>query len=164
MEKTKNIWEEIVKKLIEKKYTISTMESCTGGGIANQITNIQGASTVLQESYVTYSNEAKIKQGVSFDVIEKYTVYSRETASEMAKAVKRISKSRIAIGVTGQLGRIDPNNPYDKLNHVWFTIIAGENKLIEKEVIVPDEDRKKQKDFVIEKIAETLLEYLYFID
>lgn len=164
MEKTKNIWEEIVKKLIEKNYTISTMESCTGGGIANQITNIQGASTVLQESYVTYSNEAKIKQGVSFDVIEKYTVYSRETASEMAKAVKRISKSRIAIGVTGQLGRIDPNNPYDKLNHVWFTIIAGENKLIEKEVIVPDEDRKKQKDFVIEKIAETLLEYLYFID
>ena len=64
MENNKNIWEEIVKKLIEKKLTISTMESCTGGGIANEITNISGASEVLKVSYVTYSNEAKIKLNI----------------------------------------------------------------------------------------------------
>ena len=164
MEENKNIWEDIVKILINKNYTISTMESCTGGGIANQITNIQGASAILKESYITYCNEAKIKQGVSSDVIEKYTVYSKETACEMAKTVKKIANSKIAIGVTGQLGRIDPDNPYDRLNHVWFTIITEDNKLIEKEIVVPDEDRKKQKDFVIEKVAETLLEYLNCIE
>ena len=60
MEENKNIWEDIVKILINKNYTISTMESCTGGGIANQITNIQGASAILKESYITYCNEAKI--------------------------------------------------------------------------------------------------------
>ena len=56
MKTQKNIWEEVVKKLIEKKMTIATMESCTGGGIANEITNISGASAILKESYVTYSN------------------------------------------------------------------------------------------------------------
>ena len=97
------IWNEIVQKLIQKNLTISAMESCTGGGIANEITNISGASSVLRESYVTYCNEAKIKQGVSADIIEKFTVYSKETAIEMAKAAKHQANSDIGIGVTGQL-------------------------------------------------------------
>ena len=52
---------QIVEKLKEKNKTISTMESCTGGGVANSITNIEGASEVLRFSAVTYSNEYKIK-------------------------------------------------------------------------------------------------------
>lgn len=55
---------EIVRSLKEKHKTISTMESCTGGGIANAITNIEGASEILKFSAVTYSNEFKIKMGV----------------------------------------------------------------------------------------------------
>ena len=54
----------VVEKLIEDKKTISTMESCTGGGVANAITNIEGASSILKFSAVTYSNEFKIKMGV----------------------------------------------------------------------------------------------------
>ena len=88
-----NLWTEIVKKLTEMNLTISTMESCTGGGISNEITNISGASSVFREAYVTYSNEAKIKQGVSKDIIEKYTVYSPEVAIEMARAVKQKASS-----------------------------------------------------------------------
>ena len=84
-----NIWKNIVDRLNNLEMTIATMESCTGGGIANKITNISGASAIIKESYVTYSNEAKIKQGVAREVIEKYTVYSPETAVEMAKAVKK---------------------------------------------------------------------------
>ena len=57
-----NKWKEIVDKLISKNITIATMESCTGGGIANEITNISGASPILHESYVTYCNEAKISK------------------------------------------------------------------------------------------------------
>ena len=70
--------EEVVKRLIDKNKTISTMESCTGGGVANAITNVEGASEVLKFSAVTYSNEFKIKMGVSKDVIDKYSVYSME--------------------------------------------------------------------------------------
>ena len=161
MKENRNIWAEIVEKLASKNLTIATMESCTGGGIANEITNISGASAVFKESYVTYSNEAKIKCGVSYGVLAKYTVYSQATAMEMARAVKKLSGADIAIGVTGQLGRLDPNNPVDKLNHVWYAILVQrDNGFIVREVNVPDDERKKQKDFVIDKIAETLFENL----
>lgn len=160
MNNKRNKWTEIVKKLNQQKMTIATMESCTGGGIANEITSISGASSVLMESYVTYCNEAKIKQGVSADVIDKYTVYSPETAIEMAKAVKRKAKSDIAIGVTGQLGRIDPSNPVDKLNYVWFAVADKNDKIVVKEVHVPETERKSQKQVVIDAIATALLDLI----
>lgn len=161
METQEKNWEKIVKKLIEKNMTIATMESCTGGGIANEITNISGASAVIKESYVTYSNEAKIKQGVSSKIIEKYTVYSQETAIEMARAVKQKANSDIGIGVTGQLGRIDPNNPVDKLNYVWFAIASNTSEIFVEEIHVPDSTRKNQKQVVLENIAKSILKILY---
>ena len=48
MNSTQDIWTKIVQKLIQKNLTISAMESCTGGGIANEITNISGASSILK--------------------------------------------------------------------------------------------------------------------
>ena len=153
----RNYWFEIVNKLIEKNLTIATMESCTGGGIANEITNISGASAVIKESYVTYCNEAKIKEGVPAEVIEKYTVYSSKTAQEMAKAAKRQAKSNMAVGITGQLGRIDPNNPVEKLNHVWFAIVDNNDNIIEKEIVVPDAERKIQKEYAINEVAKELI-------
>ena len=77
-------YRDLVNKLIESNITISTMESCTGGGVSNAITNIEGASEILRFSAVTYSNEYKIKMGVSPDVIDKYSVYSGECADEMS--------------------------------------------------------------------------------
>ena len=157
IEKNKNIWEEIVTQLAEKKLTIATMESCTGGGIANEITNISGASSILKESYITYCNEAKIKNGVSAEVIKNYTVYSAETAVEMAKAAKKQAHSDISIGITGQLGRIDPNNIVDKLNCVWYAIVDPDENIIVKELKVDDDERKIQKGIVIREVANTLL-------
>ncbi len=153
----RNYWFDIVNKLIEKNLTIATMESCTGGGIANKITNISGASAVIKESYVTYCNEAKIKEGVPAEVIEKYTVYSSKTAQEMAKAAKRQAKSNMAVGITGQLGRIDPNNPVEKLNHVWFALVDNNDNIIEKEIAVPDAERKIQKEYAINEVAKELI-------
>lgn len=152
----KNYWYEIVNKLIEKKLTIATMESCTGGGIANEITSISGSSAVIKESYVTYCNEAKIKQGVQAEVIDKYTVYSSETAIEMAKAAKKQASSDFAIGITGQLGRIDTNNPVEKLNHVWFAIVDKNDNIIDREIVVPDGNRAMQKKYAINEVANEL--------
>ena len=61
----------IIDKLYKKGKYISTMESCTGGGLVNTLTSIEGASNVLKYSAVTYSNEFKIKMGVDKKVIEK---------------------------------------------------------------------------------------------
>ena len=150
------IWNEIVGKLIDGGFTIATMESCTGGGIVDMITNISGASYVLKESYVTYCNEAKIKCGVPSAVIAKYSVYSFETAIEMAKAVKKLANSDFAIGVTGQLGRIDPNNPVNSLNCVWYAIINDKEQILVKKIVVTSSERSKQKEYVIQMIAEDL--------
>ena len=152
-------WNEIVSRLIEKGLTIATMESCTGGGIANVITNVSGASAILSESYVTYSNEAKIKQGVRASVIEKHTVYSMETAVEMANAVRKNAGTDIGIGITGQLGRIDPNNPVNTLNIVWVAIVTPK-MMHARNIRVPDFERMEQKDYVINAVAKVLLEIL----
>ena len=152
-----NNWNIIVKQLIENNLTISTMESCTGGGIANEITNISGASAVLKECFVTYCNEAKVKHGVPGVLIEEFTVYSPEVAIAMAKATKEQTGSDIGIGVTGQLGRIDPANPVDKLNTVWYAIIDENNNVVVNELQVPDIERKEQKAFIIFDISKCLL-------
>ena len=68
----------LTKLLIEKKMTITTMESATSGQIASLITDTEGSSAVLKGAFVTYCNEAKIMQGVPAEVIDKYTVYSTQ--------------------------------------------------------------------------------------
>lgn len=95
--------ESIVSYLIENKISISTMESCTGGLLASLITDVPGSSDILRFSAVTYSNEYKIKMGVSEEVINKYTVYSRETAKEMAYNISKFANSNLGVGITGRL-------------------------------------------------------------
>ncbi len=100
--------EKIVEILTKQNKTISTMESCTGGGLANAITNIPGASEILKFSAVTYSNEFKIKMGVPKETIDEYSVYSMATAIEMSKKISQFTNSNYAIGITGKLNRVDP--------------------------------------------------------
>ncbi len=147
--------EVLVKKLAKDKKTIATMESCTGGGLASEITNISGASEVLKKSYVTYCNEAKIELGVPKEVIEKHTVYSAETAIAMATAVSKKAQANIGIGITGQLGRIDPQNPSGEVGNVWYTI-NNEGEITVHKLKVEDMPRKEQKAVVIREIVETL--------
>lgn len=119
--------EELVKILIEKKKTISTMESCTGGGIINAITNIPDASKVIKFSAVTYSNDFKIKMGVKKEVINTYSVYSMETAVAMAKKIADYTKSSYGVGVTGKLNKPDLNNPVGDDNSVFLAIYDSDN-------------------------------------
>ena len=101
----------LTKLLIDRKYTITTMESATSGQIASLITDTEGSSAVLKGAFITYSNEAKILQGVPAETIEKYTVYSRETAEAMAAACMKAYGARIGIGVTGTMGNVYTANP-----------------------------------------------------
>lgn len=153
--------EKIVNKLIEKNKTISTMESCTGGGLANEITSIEGASSILKYSAVTYSNEFKIKMGVKKEVIDKYSVYSMQTADEMSLNISKFTNSDYGVGITGKLNRADENNNYGKDNVVFISIYDKENnKYYNKELKVTKKTRKENKLLVIEEVKNILLEII----
>ena len=156
-----NNMKRIVDKLKSLNKTISTMESCTGGGVANAITNIEGASEVLKFSAITYSNEFKIKMGVSSKIIDKYSVYSIETAMEMSKNISDFSNSNYGVGITGKLNRVDKNNLYGSDNTVYISIYDKDIDLCYNYSInVNKEDRIENKELVINFVKEKLLEII----
>jgi len=91
--------------LIEKKLTISTAESCTGGLVSSTLINYPGISSVFIEGCVTYSNESKINRlGVNPSTLEIYGAVSEETAREMAEGIARNFNTKVAISTTGIAG------------------------------------------------------------
>ena len=104
-------YESLTRLLIKRQLTITTMESATAGQIASLITDTEGSSEVLKGAFITYSNEAKVMQGVPAEILDRYTVYSKETAAAMAQACARAYRADIGIGVTGTMGNVDPANP-----------------------------------------------------
>jgi len=155
------LYRELTLALIEKKLTVTTMESCTSGQIASLITDTEGASAVLKGAYITYSNEAKVKCGVPKEVIDTYSVYSKETARAMAQAARKAYSADFGIGVTGTMGNVDPANKEASVpGQVWFCI-SEEGK--DTEVFAklsPEESRLLYKLKVGELIGQKLKELL----
>lgn len=147
--------------LIERKLTITTMESATGGQIASLITDTEGSSAVLKGAFVTYCNEAKIMQGVPADVLDKYTVYSKETAAAMAEACMRTYGADIGIGITGTMGNMDEANPKISVpGQVYFAIaFRGDVKSYYTE-IEPQPTRLAYKLAVAKEVCDVLMERL----
>lgn len=95
----------LVRLLTERGQTLAIAESCTGGGIANRITNVPGASAVLLASLVTYSNVAKEKfLGVQPATLAEHGAVSEATAREMAEGARRETGADFALSVTGIAG------------------------------------------------------------
>lgn len=158
--------EELLKLLMEKGKTISTMESCTGGGICNAITNIPDASRVFNFSAVTYSNDFKIKMGVKKELIEKYSVYSMEVASSMAKAISEYTNANYGIGVTGKLKKADDNNPFGEDDMVYLAIYDRDSSTLENDVYYCEkihlkyDNRCDNKEQIIHTFVEKMLKIL----
>ena len=151
----------LVNELIDKNITIASMESCTGGGFANSITNIEGASDILKFSAVTYSNEYKIRMGVPEEIIDKYSVYSFEVSDSMALNISNFSHSDLGVGITGKLNRVDKNNPSGEDNVVFISIFdKREDKYYREKIEAVCESRSKNKDLVIAKICEMIREII----
>ena len=151
----------LVNKLILVGKTISTMESCTGGGLANAITNIEGASSVIKFSAVTYSNDFKIKMGVKKEVIDIYSVYSEQTADEMSKNISKFSDSNYGIGITGKLNRVDENNPFGEDNIVFISIYDKDNnKFYKGKIEAVKSSRYENKELVIKKVLDMMLDII----
>ena len=150
---------DVVNLLIEKKMTIATMESCTGGFVASSITDIDGSSSVLKFSAVTYSNEYKIKMGVSKELIDKYSVYSMNVAREMAKKISDFANSDIGVRITGKINRVDENNLFGDDNKIYYAIYdKNSDKYYEYELIAINDTRLNNKKYIMENISKNLLE------
>ncbi len=148
---------EIVEKLIELNKTISTMESCTGGYIVNAITNIPGASYVLKYSAVTYSNDYKVKMGVSREIIDKHSVYSQEVADEMSMKITLFTDSNYGIGVTGKMLRKDQNNDYGLDNEIFISIYnRDKNEYIRSRAKAICNNREDNKEIVLKEVIKLL--------
>lgn len=99
------IEEKIGECLKDKGMTLSTAESCTGGGIAALITSVSGSSSYFKGGIVAYSNEVKMNLlHVSPQTLEKHGAVSRETVIEMAKGAMEALKTECAVATSGIAG------------------------------------------------------------
>lgn len=147
--------------LKEKNIIITTVESCTGGGLVNLLTNIPGASKFIHSAFITYSNEAKIDLGVNPEIIEKHTVYSEETALAMAKAgLARAVKANLAIAITGELPGIPLSTMKKfKMNNLFIAIVTKDKEFSRKTTTTPT-NRILEKEDAMATLLNTLFDFL----
>lgn len=118
--------------LTQKKMTISTAESCTGGKVAQMLTSVPGSSGYFKGSVVSYSKEAKMEVlKVAEETIQEFSVVSAEVAKEMALGVKKIMKTDYAIGITGNAGPTKDDT--DKEVGTVFIALSTPNEMIVEE-------------------------------
>ena len=104
-EEDKNIEDIVVELLTKHKLTITTVESCTGGMLSSRLINVSGASDVLHEGFITYSEEAKQQYvKVNKDTLKQYTAVSSNVAEEMARGAALVTGSKVTVSITGLAG------------------------------------------------------------
>ncbi len=97
--------EKLVNILIDNNLTVTTAESCTGGMVSSSIVDIANASKVLNVSFVTYANDAKVKYlGVKEETISKYGVVSEEVTAQMALGAMKEAKADVSLVTSGVAG------------------------------------------------------------
>ena len=101
----RNMEEVAAQLLVNTNTTIAIAESCTGGLVSSRLTDIPGISKVFDRGIITYSNLSKVESlGVKTETIEKYGAVSKETAIEMANAIRNVSHTDLGLSVTGIAG------------------------------------------------------------
>lgn len=159
-----DINEKNIKLLNELNLTLATMESCTGGLLISKLTDVPGASNVINGGYITYTNDQKIKCGVSEKIINEKGVYSAECSESMAFSSAKNSNSNIGIGITGTFSNLDKNNVDSKRGIVYYTIVLNDKVLLSKMLELDEEllnnNRLKQKEYVVSIILNDLYEKL----
>lgn len=148
----------IVEALISKNLTISAVESFTGGGFSNEITNIPNASKVFKGSIVAYTNNVKInlvklEQGL----LSKYGAVSEQVTLELARNAKKQFNTDIAVAFSGNAGPTASENK--PVGLVYIAIIYKNKEILEKlELNMTREEIKKHSiNYTINKILDIIL-------
>jgi nicotinamide-nucleotide amidase len=118
--------------LKERKETLCTAESCTGGMIASMITSIPGSSLYYKGSIISYDNSVKTDLlGVSADIIDKYGAVSSETVTKMAEGARRLLKTDYSIATSGIAGP-DGGTDTKPVGTIWIAVSSDAGTLSEK--------------------------------
>ena len=145
----------LVRLLSERKQNLAIAESCTGGFLANEITNIPGASKVFVAGYVTYSNEEKIRTlNVSRESIEKFGAVSEQVATEMAQGIRERTGARHGIATTGIAG--PDGGSAEKPVGTVFVALSSENQPTRYEKFFFPSDRETFKQLVAQRAFDLL--------
>lgn len=101
----KNILKDVSKKLHENNLTLVSVESCTGGWLAKQMTDLAGSSSIFDRGFVTYSNQSKQDMvGVKLETLKAYGAVSEQVVKEMAEGAIVHSQADIAVSISGVAG------------------------------------------------------------
>jgi PncC family amidohydrolase len=114
--------EKTAKRLIKHKQTLSVAESCTGGFLANCLTNIPGSSAFFWLGIVAYDNAAKTKiLRIDPALLKKHGAVSRQTVLEMLKGALKNSSAQYGIAVSGVAGPTG-GTPRKPVGTIWFAV------------------------------------------
>ena len=145
----------LIRLLSEGGQTLALAESCTGGFLADQITNVPGASKVFVAGYVTYSNEEKIRTlGVSCESIEKFGAVSEQVATEMAAGIRIRTGATHGIATTGVAG--PSGGSAEKPVGTVFAGLSSENQPARCEKFFFPSDRETFKQLVAQRAFDLL--------
>lgn len=150
--------EELGNLLKSKKLSLSTAESCTGGGVAAAITSVAGSSEYFMGGIVAYSNDVKVSLlHVSSETLEKYGVVSRETVMEMAAGAMNTLKTDCAIATSGIAG--PGGGSLEKpVGTIWIAV-AYKNEIVTV-MQTGDNGRAKNVQNAIQNAMDLLIEIL----
>ena len=146
--------------LRQKGWSVSCAESCTGGGVAYALTSVAGSSDWFNQSYVTYSNQAKqALVNVSDETLDKFGAVSGETVREMAEGTARQSAAQCTAAISGIAG---PGGGSEEkpVGTVWFGFLCGEHEEQIKQVFSGNRDEVRQHaiSFAITQLIKMLSE------
>src|SRR5262249_16170461 len=146
--------EVIVKLLAQRNQTLAVAESCTGGLLANRITNVPGASTVFLAGYICYANQAKVDMlNVDPQMIQKHGAVSEQVARALAEHARTYAKSDYALATTGVAGP-SGGSPEKPVGTVYIAAAAS-GETIAKRLFFPT-DRETFKLIATQAALELL--------
>jgi nicotinamide-nucleotide amidase len=149
--------EELALLMVKKNQTLSTVESCTGGGIAATCTDIAGSSEWFLGGVVTYSNEMKIKLGVSEEKIRAFGAVSKDVVEQMAKSGLEFCSSDWSVAVSGIAGP-SGGSAEKPVGTVWMAWVNESVSISEKRVFKGN--RSQVRDQTIEHVLLKLVDLL----
>jgi len=152
----KNLANKLVKKLIEKKLTISFAESCTGGMLSSTITSVSGSSKIFNLGLVTYSNKSKISiLKIPKKIINKYGSVSNECCLSMVKNLSKISQANISVSITGVAGP-SGGSKLKPIGLVYIGIKKGNKIIIQRNLFKKTNRILIQKAVTVKVLSDVL--------
>ena len=146
----------IINKLIKKKFKISIAESCTGGMLSSAITSVSGSSKIFNLGLVVYSNKSKINiLKISKNIIKKYGAVSEQVCLTMVKNISKISKTNVALSVTGIAGPCGGSKK--KPVGLVYVGIKRSNKIKVKKYLFKNKGRAYIRKAAVNKSLDTIL-------